>query len=150
MPKVVSRSIVCTDTKDREEYEGDTPLYVYHCVCGQLAMILGKLSGRRRRVALILPTNFFASDTTMDKLPLRRRDGARVVDASRNSHKVYCEGAGTTYLRRPEGVEQQFRQKCKKSVCGVSLPPPIQLTRLPPLIDVVWCSSTVMAQLIQM
>lgn len=56
------------------------------------------------------------SDTTLDKLPLRRRDGARVVDAARNSVKVYYESAGTTYLRREEGVEQQFRHKCKKSV----------------------------------
>jgi len=34
---------VCTDTKDKEEYEGDTPLYVYLCICGQLALILGEL-----------------------------------------------------------------------------------------------------------
>ena len=44
MPKVISRSIVVTDTKDREEYKGDTPLYVFNCVCGNLALIIGEMS----------------------------------------------------------------------------------------------------------
>ena len=41
MPKVISRSIVVTDTRDKEEY-GDASLYVYNCVCGNLALILGE------------------------------------------------------------------------------------------------------------
>ena len=39
-------------------------------------------------------------DSTMDKLPLRKRDGARVVDTGRNKSRVYCEPAGVTYLKR--------------------------------------------------
>ena len=41
---------MCTDTKDKEEYEGDTPLYVYLCICGQLALILGELGWSRARL----------------------------------------------------------------------------------------------------
>lgn len=53
MPKVISRSIVVTDTKDREEYKGDTPLYVFNCVCGNLALILGEKHGNWAGWALI-------------------------------------------------------------------------------------------------
>lgn len=99
MPKVVSRSIVCSDHRTDSRDESD--LTVYYCWCGQIGLIL---------------------DCKIHKLPLRKRDGARVIDSKKHNFKLSC--IDTKKPIRDEDVvfvewddneiEKQYRLKCKK------------------------------------
>ena len=49
---------------------------------------------------MIAPWYSYLIDTTLDKLPLRKSDGARVIDTARNVSRIYCKPSGITYLKR--------------------------------------------------
>lgn len=99
MPKVVSRSIVCTD--QRSDQRDDGGLTVYYCWCGQIGLIL---------------------DCKIHKLPLRERDGARVIDAKKHEFKLSCidskkplRDEDVIHVRWTDTeIEKQYRLKCKK------------------------------------
>ncbi|XP_065647455.1 STING ER exit protein isoform X2 [Hydra vulgaris] len=99
MPKVISRSIIVSDSRDKEEYtDTNESLVPYFCLCGQVALIL---------------------DCDLDKLPLRPLDDSRVVDGNHHAHKLRCEESEIVYVKREKGLEKQHRYKCKR--CGLLL-----------------------------
>lgn len=99
MPKVVSRSIVCTD--QRADPTDDNALTVYYCWCGQIGLIL---------------------DCKTHNLPLRERDGARVIDSKKHNFKLSCidtkkplRDDDIVYVQwSDDEIEKQYRLKCKK------------------------------------
>ncbi|XP_052852214.1 STING ER exit protein [Drosophila gunungcola] len=102
MPKVVSRSIVCSDTKDQEEYNEEKPLNIYYCLCNKMALIL---------------------DCTLDQLPLREVDNARVINANDHANKLtYNPTPKMIYIKRKSrgnAIEKQYRYKCRS--CNLPL-----------------------------
>lgn len=112
MPKVVSRSIVCSDVKDQQEYNEENPLHIYYCLCGQMTLILGKLRHQFIKIICIfIKCHSIFSDSNIERLPLRKKDGARVIDATHHAHKITCEPDETIYVRRDVGIEKQYRFK---------------------------------------
>lgn len=99
MPKVVSRSIVCTD--QRVDPRDENFLTVYYCWCGQIGLI---------------------SDCKLHKLPFRKRDGARILDAKKHNFKLSCIDTKRSlrvedivHVKWSENeIEKQYRLRCKK------------------------------------
>lgn len=114
MPKIISRAIAVEDTAKKGS-KSDQALNLYYCLCGQMAVILGKNFHRIffRETNLSQLLKIF-SDRVIEKLPLRQRDGARVIDGSKHTHKITPVFDEIVYINRIEkGIEKQFRYKCK-------------------------------------
>lgn len=101
-PRVRKRvTHIVTDNKDRHNYGSEKPLFIYCCICGQMALIL---------------------DCPIEKLPERPRDKSKVIDVRKRAHKVIATEASASscvYIRWPDGIEKQFRRYCKS--CGLLL-----------------------------
>merc|ERR1712066_539456 len=48
-----------------------------------------------------------------------RRDGARVIDGAKHAHKIKLEFDEIVHIKRPEGIEKQWRYKCQG--CGLQI-----------------------------
>lgn len=96
MPKIVSRSVACSDSKDQEEYNDDKPLNCYYCLCGKMALILGNDFNVFNKNILKRFLNI--TDSDIEKLPMRPLDKARVIDGKRNAHKLTFDKGQTFYI----------------------------------------------------
>jgi len=108
MPKIISKSIVCSDSsKERDdfkhEYEEER-LKTFFCLCGQLSLILSEPEKTKKDVSIL------------EKLPLRKEDGARVLDSTKIAYKITCnqDNPDKIYIKRSKGIEMQKRFNCKK------------------------------------
>ncbi|KAG9508988.1 UPF0428 protein CXorf56-like protein [Fragariocoptes setiger] len=100
MPKIVSRSVTCSDIRQDRQGEADSVLETYFCWCGHTGLIL---------------------DCKIHKLPLRKRDNSRVLDTKKHNFRLSCidtkrpmRPEDITYVKwRDDCVEKQYRLKCK-------------------------------------
>ncbi|KRY49589.1 putative U3 small nucleolar RNA-associated protein 7 [Trichinella britovi] len=90
--KVPTMADTVVNREDVEEVE-DQQVQWYYCLCGELALI---------------------SEKPLDRLPLRPRDRARVLDNEKGTYKTFSKPNETVYLSRSEGVEVQCRLECKQ------------------------------------
>ena len=51
--------------------------------------------------------NFFSRQ--LERLPLRKKDGARVIDGAKHAHKEKLDFDEVVYIKRAEGIEKQYR-----------------------------------------
>mmetsp|Transcript_61270 Transcript_61270/g.145873 ORF Transcript_61270/g.145873 Transcript_61270/m.145873 type:complete len:205 (-) Transcript_61270:113-727(-) len=73
---------------------GDKSLFSYYCsICGEYSM---------------------TTDVELHTLPRRRTDGASVLDEAVHFHKKYLNFGEKLLIRRPNGVEKQYRFYCKQ------------------------------------
>ena len=89
----ISKNERIFNKEEEKEESQETPLYIYYCICGQLALVI---------------------DTSVEMLPLRPVDKARVIDNTRHAHKITAQDDETVYIRREKGIERQYRKKCIK------------------------------------
>ena len=106
------------DERKKEEVDESTPLHVYYCLCGQIVLII---------------------DTVLTKLPVRPRDQATVIDATKHAHKIQCENADEVYLKWKDGIEHQFRKRCKKCKLLLFYRHKVDDTLTLFVIKVMWC-----------
>jgi hypothetical protein len=64
-------------------------------------------------IKAIIYANFY-EDATLEKLPLRKKDGARVIDGTKQVNKITSDPDETVFIKREEGIEKQHRFSCKK------------------------------------
>lgn len=109
MPKIISKSIVCSDSsKERDDFKHEVEeerLKTFYCLCGQLALILSDIAKNTSKDFSIL-----------DKLPLRKDDGSRVLDSTKIAYKITCnqDNPDKIYIKRSKGIEMQKRFNCKQ------------------------------------
>ena len=102
MPKIVSRSIACSDTSTGNDFSAeDSRLFIYECLCGQMCLV---------------------TDTNLKRLPLRNRDSSRVLDIKHTvfklySHTEYNALEDLIYISdrdNEQTVERQYLRRCPR------------------------------------
>src|SRR6218665_2099152 len=102
MPKIVSRSIACSDNSTGNEYSNEEArLFVYECLCGQMCLV---------------------TDTNLKRLPLRTRDSSRILDKKHTVFKLYTlpeynAPEDMIYIssgNNEQTVERQYLRRCPR------------------------------------